>query len=180
MIEISIDQELTLLQLRDDDAEHLLCLIDKNRGYLRQWLPWLDANTELAHSQAYIATTEKQYLDKLGFSCGIWYLNTLVGVCSYHPVVRANQSVSLGYWLNQEHQGLGLVTRCAKALIDYAFTTLDLNKVCIHMATGNKPSLSVAQRLGLVYEGTERDAEFLYDHYVDHFRYSTLKKEWSL
>ena len=72
------------------------------------------------------------------------------------------------------------MTKVAKALTDYAFTHLKLNKVEIRAAVENKKSRSIPERLGFVYEGTLRQAEWLYDHYVDHAVYGMLADEWKV
>lgn len=71
------------------------------------------------------------------------------------------------------------MTRVAKALTDYAFTELQLNKIEIRAAVGNKKSRSIPERLGFVNEGCIRRAEWLYDHYVDHVVYGVLADEWN-
>lgn len=70
------------------------------------------------------------------------------------------------------------MTKVAKALTNYAFTHLNLNKVEIRAAVGNKKSRSVPERLGFVNEGIIRQAEWLYDHYVDITVYGVLANEW--
>ena len=64
------------------------------------------------------------------------------------------------------------------ALIAFAFTRLGLNRVNLSTATGNTSSCAVAERLGFVLEGTSRQAEWLYDHFVDLQRYALLVEEW--
>jgi ribosomal-protein-serine acetyltransferase len=71
------------------------------------------------------------------------------------------------------------MTRVAKALTDYAFNELGLNKVDISAAAENKKSRSIPERLGFVNEGCIRQAEWLYDHYVDHIVYGMLAKDWN-
>ncbi|HLR53575.1 MAG TPA: GNAT family protein, partial [Pseudogracilibacillus sp.] len=39
-------------------------------------------------------------------------------------------------------------------------------------------SSRIPERLGFQYEGRLRQAEWLYDDYVDHFVYGLLKEEW--
>ena len=41
---IDADLELRLLEPRDSAA--LFALVDANRGYLREWLPWVDAHAD--------------------------------------------------------------------------------------------------------------------------------------
>ena len=37
-------------------AEELFELIDKNRGFLKQWLPWLDSVTKPSDTKSFIET----------------------------------------------------------------------------------------------------------------------------
>ncbi len=57
--------------------------------------------------------------------------------------------------------------------LDCSATTIaDRDKVCISAAEKNLKSRAVSERLGLVNEGVEREAEYLYGQYVNHVRYS--------
>ena len=178
MISVEVTKDIKLKLLEESDAQTLFSLIEENRIYLREWLPWLDFNKSYKDSLDYIQANLKQYSDNLGFNCGIYYLEKLVGICGYHPIDRLNKKVIIGYWIAQDAQGRGIVTTCVRFLINYAFDALGLNKVSIPAAKFNYKSQAVSKRLGLVSEGIEREAEFLYDHYVDHVHFSVLRSEW--
>ena len=94
-------------------------------------------------------------------------------------VNQRNRNAEIGYWLGAEHQGRGLVTRACAALVSYAFDTMALHRVEIYCAPDNTRSRRVPERLGFAVEGTLRDAEWLYDHYVDNVLYAMLSTEWS-
>ena len=85
---------------------------------------------------------------------------------------------SLGYWIGEAYQGRGLVTASCRALITHAFDEARLNRVEIRCAVENRKSRAIPARLGFRQEGLLRDAEWLYDHFVDHVVYATLVKEW--
>ena len=70
------------------------------------------------------------------------------------------------------------MTKACKVFVDYAFDVLELNRVEIRCAVDNFKSQSIPERLGFIKEGTLRDTEFLYDHYVDCVVYSILKRDW--
>ena len=95
-------------------------------------------------------------------------------VCARGP----DRRVELGYWLAQPYQGKGLMTRACQTLITYAFSELKMNKVEIRCATGNTASAAIPQRLGFTQEGIIRQAEWLYDHYVDLSLFGLLESEW--
>jgi ribosomal-protein-serine acetyltransferase len=170
------DVELDLLD--EAQAEELFALVDANRAYLRVWLPWLDQNTEVGHTREFIRLTRKQHDDRNGFTCAIRLRGRLVGVVGLHGIDRVNRKTSVGYWVDQGHQGRGIVTRACAALLSYLFEELGLNCVEIGCAVGNARSAAIPERLGFTKEGLLRQREWLYDHFVDHVVYSVLASEW--
>jgi ribosomal-protein-serine acetyltransferase len=63
-------------------------------------------------------------------------------------------------------------------LVNHAFASFNLHRLTITCATGNLRSRAIPPRLGFVHEGRQRDAEWLYDHFVDHEMYVQLQPEW--
>jgi ribosomal-protein-serine acetyltransferase len=175
---IPIDEEVELHILEEWDAEEMYPLIERNRDYLRQWLPWVDYETSVEDSQSFIRRCLQQYLDNESFTLGIRYRGQLAGTIGYHPINWPSRHVEIGYWLGFDFQGKGLMTRACRAMIDYAFEKLLLNRVSILCATGNTRSRAIPERLGFTQEGTLRESEWLYDHFVDLTVYSVLAREW--
>ena len=173
-----LSESLTIRMLERKDAKELFRVVDDNRSHLREWLPWLDDNTKVRDSEVFIETTINQFKKDKSFQCGVFYSNSLVGMCGFHPISFSNNSVTIGYWLAKRYEGKGIITKCSEFFINYAFQELKLNKVCIPVAEKNVKSRAVAERLGLINEGLEREAEVLYGMYVNHIRYSILRSEY--
>ena len=178
MFRFRIDDDTELRLLENRHAEELFALTDQNREHLRRWLPWLDNNRSLEDTRAFIAKSLIQYANNKGFPTGIWFKGALAGVIGYNTIDCSVRTASIGYWIGASFQGQGLVTGACRALIDYAFNGLGLNRVEIRCATGNKKSQAIPERLGFKQEGTVRQAEWLYDHFVDHAVYGMLASEW--
>jgi ribosomal-protein-serine acetyltransferase len=171
--------DITLTLLSEADAEPLCCLVDQNRTYLRQWLPWLDAPTCVEHTEEFIRGTEKHFREGTGFVCAIRLQDSVVGVVGHNSIDKSNRISYPGYWLSEAHTGRGIMTCAVRSLINHAFTELDLNRIDIRVAVGNRRSQAVADRLGFVREGVIREAEWLYDHFVDHAVNGLLRSAWS-
>ena len=60
-------------------------------------------------------------------------------------------SAEIGYWLGQRHWGQGLATEAARALIDHAFSTLDIATVTGECRVINEVSRRVMEKCGLRY-----------------------------
>ncbi|MAF10455.1 RimJ/RimL family protein N-acetyltransferase [Candidatus Poribacteria bacterium] len=173
-----IDSEVTLRTLRARDATALYALIDGNRAHLREWLPFVDDAQDVTDTQRFILEAAQLADDQKSMAAGIWDGGILAGVIGLMEISVRNRKAEIGYWLAAEHQGRGLVTRACRALITYAFDTVRLHRVEIYCAPENTRSRAIPERLGFVIEGTLREAEWLYDHYVDNVLYAMLAPAW--
>ena len=175
MFKCPVDSEIDLLLLHQNMAHELCQLVDANRNYLTQWLPWVPTSTTASNYQAFIKHSLSQYAAGDAMVCGIVYQQKLVGIAGFNTIDRQLGRAELGYWLCASQQGKGIMTRTCRFLIDYAFTELDLHKVQLSAAVTNKPSRQVAKRLGLQLEGVITRAEKVGDEVVDHAVYGLLR-----
>lgn len=77
------------------------------------------------------------------------------------------------------HHGLlGIVTAACRVVIDEGFHNFGLHRIEIRCAVENRRSAAVPRRLGFVEEGVLREAEWLYDHWVDLRVFSMLAHDW--
>lgn len=178
MFGLRVDDDTHLDLLEEQHAEELFACLDRNREYLRRWLPWLDQNTSPEHTRIFIQTNLQQLAARNGFACALRHRGAIVGVLGLHAIDWPNRKTSLGYWLDEAQQGKGLVTKACGALLDHVFGELGLNNVEIGCAVGNEKSCAIPERLGFKREAVLRQREWLYDHYVDHVIYSMLASEW--
>jgi len=175
---IVVSSGVELRLLLPGDVEPLFALTEANRTRLRDWLPWLDHVRTPADSGQFIATAAARHAAGEELTLGLSHDGGLAGIIGTHFIDWANRTTTLGYWVAREAEGRGLATAACSALLRVLFGDLELNRVGIHCATGNSRSQAVARRLGFQKEGIVRDAERLYDHYIDHVVFSMLRREW--
>ncbi|WP_235934047.1 GNAT family N-acetyltransferase [Paramicrobacterium chengjingii] len=70
----------------------------------------------------------------------------------------ADGSANLGYWMAPQHRGHGYLTEAVAAVLNFAFDTLELERVEWRAFAGNRGSARVAQRSGFRFEGVRRCA----------------------
>ena len=109
---------------------------------------------------------------------GIVENGVYVGNIGLHDLKRPNRSGMIGYWLAEAHQGKGIMTDCARAMTEYGFAELGLNRIYIHCAAGNAKSRAIPERLGYVQEGVLQDAEHLYGMLHDLIVYGITHNGW--
>ena len=130
------------------DSEILFALANQNRAYLRQWFPWIDNTKSVEDIRKFIKGFEDKAKTNKGLLLGIWYQGNLCGLVDLHDINWENRKASIGYWLSEDYQGKGIMSQCCKALIDYAFHELNLNRIEIRAAAENKKSRAIPERLG--------------------------------
>ena len=161
-----------------DDADELNRVVDANRDYLAEWLPWagesrLETVVEFVHRATAQAEANNGFQANVVDSEG-----AIVGFIGFHAVDWPNRSTSIGYWLAEGEQGRGTMTEAVRALTAHAFTVWGLNRVEIRVAVGNERSAGVPERLGFTKEGVLREVERHADGFKDNVVYSILADEW--
>jgi ribosomal-protein-serine acetyltransferase len=164
--------------LEAEDVPELFRLVDANRDYLRAWLPWLDATRREEDLQAWSTAEREKAAAGRAAQFVIVDEGRIAGVIGFHEIDWSNRQVDLGYWVAEDRQGRGLVTRAAAALLRIAFDHLGLSRVGIKTATGNMRSRAIPERLGFRHVGVLPQAERLYDRVVDLDAYALLAEEW--
>ncbi|WP_082233115.1 GNAT family N-acetyltransferase [Halobacillus massiliensis] len=178
MFSLRVDDDISLKLLEKKDAKEIYSLVDEHRTYLREWLPWVDNMKKQADYEPVIEMWLKQFASNDGFQAGILYKGKLTGMAGFHGIDWSNRKTSIGYWLADNYQGRGIVTKTVQGLIDCAIVEYGLNRVEIQCGVENYKSRSIPERIGMTREGVIRDDELLYDHFHDTVLYSVLAREW--
>jgi ribosomal-protein-serine acetyltransferase len=180
MFRAPIDDHIYLQLLEERHAHEVFSLVDRDRAYLREWLPWVDATESVDDSLIFIKSSLEQFASNKGFVSGIWSDRQFCGVIGTHKLDWINRKVEIGYWLGRAYQGRGIMTAACRAILAYLFDEMDLNRVLIQCAQGNEKSCAVAQRLGFIEEGLAREGQLLHGTFRDLRRFAMLKKEYRL
>jgi ribosomal-protein-serine acetyltransferase len=161
-----------------DDAPVLYAAVERNRAYLRQWLPWVDRTRSALDVRDFIAQSREKFLSSQSPDAAIWVDGRLGGSIGSHLIDWPNRSTSIGYWIDPGLQGRGLITRSCTAMLDYLFGDLALHRVEIRCGTGNTRSGAIPARLGFTREGVAREAQWVSERWVDMVVWSMLEPEW--
>lgn len=174
MLRHRINPGLELRLLEPADAPTLFALVEANRTALREWLPWVDATVKVADSEKYIAETVRERLATRAFASGIWSMGKLVGVIRHNRIDWAARVAFPGWWLVPAAQGQGLMTQCCQVFLAHAFEQLQVGRIVVGVATGNKRGQAMVLRLGFKQISTLKNAEVLKNRPVDNYIYSLV------
>lgn len=175
---IPVENGVELRRVSMADCAELYAAIDRNRARLRTWLPWLSDTFQQADLVEFIRQREIDNAAGISLTTNIWSGGTLCGAIGLHAIDTRDRNTSIGYWLDAAYEGRGITTRACRAIVTEGFRQYGLHRIEIRCATGNSRSMAIARRLGFLEEGILREAEWLYDHWVDLRVFSMLEQDW--
>lgn len=177
MEHIRINEKIRLERLKMSMAKIVFDTIERDRMYLREWLPFIDQTQKTADTENFIAGTacEEQ---KNNAIYSIWYKEEFAGLVGFKDTDNINRKTEIGYWLAEKMQGKGIISLSVQKLIRYAFSKQKINRIQIKVAENNTKSEAVPIRLGFTFEGIERAGELHQSKYLDLKVYSLLKTEY--
>lgn len=167
LLEIKVDEHITLKMRTIEEAQEVFDLVQKNRTYLHQRLPWVDSTKSTEDSKLFIQHCLDGFVKNEKCDLGFYYDGVLVGSGGFAKINTANRSGEIGYWISEEYSGKGIVTKAVSALIILGKEKYDLHRIIIRMDPKNHRSQAVPKRLGFKYEGTMRDAAIQNGKFID-------------
>ena len=173
-----VNDKVTLELIDYHHAGQLYQLVNANRRHLREWLPWVDHMRTVEDFKRYISNSKQRYAGQVEIGYVIMAGQQMIGRIGLYNIDLPNRHASIGYWIATEWMGQGVVTSACKAVIDYSFNRLGLNRIEIRAGTENYKSQAIPQRLGFKKEGIIRQGEFVNNRFIDLFVFSMLKEEW--
>lgn len=179
MFVFTVDEDIELRLHEPWHAEQLFELIDRNRERLKEWFPWVEATEKPDDSLQFIRKARDHYANDEAILTSVWYHGELAGTLGLEGLDSEIHRGEIGYWLGARYEGNGIITRSCRALIDYAFDVMDLNRIVIRCMPANERSIAVAERLDFHHEGTLREVAIVDGEYRDLEVYSMLADEWS-
>ena len=105
--------------------------------------------------------------------------NKIIGLANIHSIDTGNRNGELGYGLNPDYWGRGLMKEALQSVITYGFNRHNLYRVEAKTAERNTNSKNLLESLGFTKEGTLRDHMEIRGERVDNAVYSMLKPEWN-
>ncbi len=175
---LDIDELLDIKQVELQDAEVLFHVIDSQRNYLRKFLNWIDATQKVEDSQQYIQSCIQQTSRLQAIHFVIRHQQKIIGGISLYDWRQDTKIIHLGYWISENFSNQGIVSKCCKRLIDYAFFEIGIEKMQLYFIPENVASERVADKLGFKIEGFIRQSFMLNGSIKDQYLAGLLKEEY--
>ncbi len=173
---LNVNKEIILKEICQEDVLPIFDTINAEREYIGEWLPFVDYTLEMADTLNFIESLSVNETKDLTFA--IYYKEKFAGLVGLKDPDYDNKKVEIGFWISEKYQHLGIISLSCKALINHAFKELGFNRIQLKAAVENINSQKVAQRLGFIKEGIEREGELHKRGFVDLMVFGLLKRDF--
>ncbi len=167
---------------RLEDAQPWAVVRHRNRAYLKPFEPAWDAN---CLSQGYFERRLTRQADDWENGSANAFLifrkdgNELIGGMNINHICRgAGQYASLGYWIDEAHQGQGYMAESLQLTLKYAFGELQLHRVHAACIVKNERSKKLLLRAGFIKEGYAERYICIDGEWQDHHLFGITFEDW--
>jgi ribosomal-protein-serine acetyltransferase len=149
-------------------------LVMKNKTWLAQSLNWAPLITQEAQTRQNVQGNIMLHQRGIAKMFMIFQDQQLVGVLSFNQIEPLNKTGYIGYWLDEDAQGKGILSAALQAFIHYFAERAEVRRFVIKCRVDNLRSNQVALRNGFTLEGCLKQAEFMGGVYCDQNIYALI------
>lgn len=169
-------ERLHLRRITDDDAQSIYKLLS-NPEVIKY--DTFELFTNIEQAKDIIRWFNREFERKRAIFWGISLKDDyeIIGFCKCEveiPKVRAD----FGYDLRLEYWNKGIMTEALSSIVDFAFHTLEINRIEATVSTENVASIRVLEKLGFIKEGILRERSYWKGISHDMVMLSILKNEY--
>lgn len=179
-------EDLELRPLRSRDAASWSEVRIRNEGWLARWegrppsLPkasWPDRHSPAVFS-AMLRNHRREARAGRMLPLGVFMDRRLVGQVTVNSIVRgAFDCGYVGYWVDRQVAGRGVLPTALALVLDHCFGPVGLHRVEANVRPENAASRRVVQKLGFREEGLHPRYLFIDDDWRDHVSFALLRED---
>lgn len=172
---ITVNDDIHLHSVHEKFIAPLFTLITRNKAWLQTTMDWPQSVMTVADTRKTLMTNYLLHHRHYAKMYLIFYGNELSGVFSFNLIEPTNKTTYLGYWLDEQMQGRGVISAVIETVIAKFSAEGRVRRFVIKCVVENEASNRVALRNGFTLEGCLKQAEFLNGQYRDQNIYSRIQ-----
>lgn len=175
-----VDDDISLRAWTEHDVDIAFEIVLRNREHLQTYMQWMTPDYSIESAKKFITDGIAHRLEKKTLGLALFRGDRLIGSTGFNRLDWPARVCEIGYWIDRDEEGKGIISRACRTMIDYAFQRLEMNRVEIRCSTENLRSTAVPERLGFTKEGVLRQAEVLNGRAHDFCIYGLLAEDTRL
>ncbi|MCP4539423.1 MAG: GNAT family N-acetyltransferase [Chloroflexi bacterium] len=134
---------------------------------------------EVGMAEEWIGTHQEQFEkgDLATFAIVRQQDRSLIGAISLMRINQRHENAELGYWIGKPYWNNGYCTEAGRAILQYGFGALGLNRIYACYLSRNPASGQVMEKIGMVHEGCQRQHAKKWGIFDNLELYAILKAE---
>lgn len=184
MINMLTTQNLILNLPRQDDLAALKDFEDRNHSHLRKWESTNSASNQPAYEE--IQKRLGNWIKECEEGKSVRFFirpkddpNKVIGFCNFTQIFHgAFQACYLGYKIDYEYEGKGLMYEALEASINYVFEDLKIHRIMANYMPINTRSAKLLYRLGFIIEGYAKNYLLINGQWEDHILTALSIEQW--
>ena len=175
---------LVLRPPRTNDVGEIRRLLRQNHEHLKPWNPAPppgDDPTSITEVSKTVLRQRREWKRGSSFVFMVAPRDEpakFIGKIALNGVMRgAMYGAYLGYWMDVDHQGKGMVTEAIGAVLDFAFGAAGLHRIQAEIMPRNSRSLRVIEKLGFRREGYAERYLQIAGQWEDHILFAKTREE---
>lgn len=174
------DGPVLLRPLRQRDATAWRSVRMRNAEWLREWEATVPEEAhELAPSfSGMVRRLRLEAREGRALPFVLDYDGRLAGQLTVGGITWGSlRSAHIGYWVDQQIAGRGVMPTAVALAVDHCFQTLRLHRIEVAIRPENRPSQRVVEKLGFRFEGTRERYLHINGAWRDHYTYALTVDE---
>ena len=161
-------------------AQALYDLVERNRAFFVDWIPFVSKTTDVSDVEALIRRCLERFAAGEGLFFTLWDGSTMVAHVLAREIDREAKWAEIGYMIDEAYTRRGIIKESCTMLIRHLFDEQRMDKIVICCSDDNERSKALAARLGFVLEGTIRNHFVVNGAVRSMLHYGLLKSEWDV
>lgn len=163
------------------DSDKLQAFDERNMGHLSRWRSGAEALKIDYKTQLLKWEQEFHEVRSIRF---LLFLKEnpegeIIGLCNFTQIFRGPfQACYLGYQIDANFEGKGLMTEAAREAIRYLFEKQNLHRIMANYMPSNERSARLLRKLGFVVEGYAKQYLLINGQWEDHVLTSLTYENW--
>ena len=150
--------------------------IERSLPELKRWMSWA-ATTSPEGISEFTQRARVGWEDWTNWEWAIFLGKEYAGTLGLNHYDEMWRTANLGYWVRSDLAGQGIATEAARAVVDFAFDVVMINRLELVTDLDNEASQRVAEKLGFQGEGIKRQGTWINGRGVDVQSYGLLASD---
>ena len=149
-VAFKVEGGIVLRSFNINEASKVFKTVKANTERLLKYMHWMTLDYSLKMAEEFVERSRANARKGESLSLGIFQEERLIGVIGFVGFDTIVRKTEIGYWIDGDWEGKGIISNGVRLLIDFAFNELSMNRIEIRCSATNVRSAAVPKRMGFL------------------------------